>query len=556
GVLGLFLFLVVLARLGPTSGPTIRERQTFLTEEQRAALQNRVDTLEARFLNSISSVSVIDEEALQPLLAAIEAQRELNQSGDTIVPLRDAERLENLLRQRDFHFGNLLFAQSQAAEEAAERAAAESRFEEALKFLRGARELQERINVDYPRAESRSSARLRTLETRITELQAAPIFEASTAAETRARTAMQNGHFEQAVIEFREAFQKQEELQRDFRASRFASVARLRSLERDLMDARAAIAHRAVEAVLENATAALSLGNTQRAAALFSEAFEKQRELNQNFPGSRFATSARLQEIEVNRQNALAGELASSVNARIQRLPDLLVRRQVREAQALLSELNRLLNELDENFPLSRQVNPATIAKTRYLLSIAEDIDAVQSHVHGNLRALPGNTEGTQMLATEVNQLLFSKIMLGENPATVRGEHFPVESVSWNEAVQFCERLSWVMGMTVRLPTRAEFEAALGDVRQYDIDALSWNSQNTNREIQPVARRQPNSVGFFDLLGNVAEWLTPDDVSADQLAPVIGGSVRDNPRALLNVPVENRLRNERNRITGFRFVVQ
>lgn len=555
GVALLFGFLVLLARLGPTSGPSVRERQTVLSTEERAALTESIARLEVKYLAVLASGPITDESALAPLLEAIELQTLLN-TGDSIVPLRDAERIEGMLRIRDRELGNLLFSQSQSAEDAGERAAADGRFAEAIRFLTGARELQERINTNYPRAESRSTARVRALDNRVVELQAVPVFEQSAAAENRAREAMQNGQFEEAVTNFREAFQLQEVLQRDFRASRFASVARLRSLERDLIDARAAIANRAIEETLQNARAALSIGNSTRAGELFGQAIEQQRRLMQEFPGSRLASPVRLQEMEVNQQNAQASLLATEIQTRAQILPGLLARRQVREAQTLIGELNRMLVQLQEQFPLSRQLNEEVQLRLRYLAGVAEDLDAIQSHVFNNLRAIPGLPEAGQMLTSEVSQLLFSRVMLGENPSSVRGEQLPVESVSWQEAVLFCQRLSWILGLEVRLPTRGEFVAAIGNLQQYNVDELAWHSQNTQREIQPIARRKPNSIGFFDLLGNVAEWLQPEADGNPQQAPVIGGSVRDNPRALAQIPVENRLRNERNRITGFRIIVR
>jgi hypothetical protein len=68
------------------------------------------------------------------------------------------------------------------------------------------------------------------------------------------------------------------------------------------------------------------------------------------------------------------------------------------------------------------------------------------------------------MGATEVTQSQWRKVV-GNNPSNFKGDDLPVETVSWEEAVEFCERLSEMpaeknFGRTYRLPTEAEWEYA------------------------------------------------------------------------------------------------
>ncbi len=58
-----------------------------------------------------------------------------------------------------------------------------------------------------------------------------------------------------------------------------------------------------------------------------------------------------------------------------------------------------------------------------------------------------------------VNQTQYQQIM-GENPSYFKGKNRPVERVSWNDAVEFCKRLSQKTGRTYRLPSEAEWEYA------------------------------------------------------------------------------------------------
>ena len=116
---------------------------------------------------------------------------------------------------------------------------------------------------------------------------------------------------------------------------------------------------------------------------------------------------------------------------------------------------------------------------------------------------------------TEVTQELWQAVM-GSNPSYFKGDNRrPVESVSWDDCQEFIEKLNRLTGKNFRLPTEAEWEyAARGGSKSRGYkysgsnnpDAVAWYDDNSGGKTHPVAQKQSNELGLYDMSGNVIEW--------------------------------------------------
>jgi formylglycine-generating enzyme required for sulfatase activity len=92
---------------------------------------------------------------------------------------------------------------------------------------------------------------------------------------------------------------------------------------------------------------------------------------------------------------------------------------------------------------------------------------------------------------------------------------FPVENVSWEDAVEFCKRLSEKEMREYGLPTEAQWEYACraGSKTRYSfgddenlLGEYAWFVLNSGGRPHPVGRKQPNAWGLYDMHGNLWEW--------------------------------------------------
>ena len=144
-------------------------------------------------------------------------------------------------------------------------------------------------------------------------------------------------------------------------------------------------------------------------------------------------------------------------------------------------------------------------------------------------RSWPVDLASYELSTVQITQDMYEQVT-GVRPSTARGERLPVETVSWWDAVRFCNLLSRQEGYApayrphpdgegidwdtdadgYRLPTEAEWEyacrAGTSGPRYGPLDEIAWYRGNSQERIREVGGKEPNAWGLHDMLGNVWDW--------------------------------------------------
>lgn len=127
---------------------------------------------------------------------------------------------------------------------------------------------------------------------------------------------------------------------------------------------------------------------------------------------------------------------------------------------------------------------------------------------------------------TEVTQELWMSVM-GDNPSYNKDSILcPVENIDLVECLEFVHKLDSVSGLKFYIQSYPEWLYAvhLGcmdtNTSYYD-DSISWYKENSDNTTHPVKQKHPNTLGVYDMVGNVSEWTIS---GSDPLFFVVGGS--------------------------------
>lgn len=183
-----------------------------------------------------------------------------------------------------------------------------------------------------------------------------------------------------------------------------------------------------------------------------------------------------------------------------------------------------------------------------------------------NLVDIPGCDY--KMGKTEVTQDQWMSVV-SDNPSRFKGGDRPVERVSWIDAQAFIKILNErddvkAVKVKFRLPTAEEWEHACraggtGDWgkrtngAEGPLDVMGWYIANSGDETHPVAQKEPNAWGLYDMHGNVYEWTATVLLRGRVIA---GGSWINTSGDCEAKHVDLKFPTEKSETIGFRLIME
>jgi hypothetical protein len=449
---------------------------------------------------------------------------------------------------------------SEAAEAQGDAASAKNDFTAAAESYASALQWERAINEQFPLSKRVSIARMAALDYRFRNAQARPIQASSVLLENEGDALVEKKDWTGAAQKYAEALEGEMLLREKYRNVSNLEYSRPIRLQIKVETAQSAPENAEILDQIAAAARLAKEGKTSEAEKQWNAALARYDKLAGCFPQSEYTQKKAIEALCSARDHALvvpvASEFARDVIALDATIRAIRSEDQVRVGDQAL----RLLQEADriqKKYPAAAAAvcDATTRAKLQYLSTKARDITLIQGRLLALLKPLPGDSR-RRLMYSEVPQVLYVAIMDNKNPSAVRGDNFPVESVTYHDALIFCQRLGWLIGRTVRLPSQSEYRQALGDLPS-DPDALLtqvWAIENSNGIVHATATTKPNQHGFYDLLGNVSEWLFASDGST--AAEEIGGNCQTGVGALATIPSNPVSKQDKSRLRGFRVLVE
>ena len=547
-VLAFFYFLTL---LGP--GKKVEYDYVYIDPERESKdILKESEMLEDEF-EKASLAAKVTEADIEKLRRAI-ALQEVYIDKARLIDRAPAERLLKLQTRLDDTEAAPLAEIIAELEKKALAAETEEKDSEAVEIYKQLYDLQSRINTDYPHSKYKDIRKSAQFDSRVKMFLARPMYLKSVEAENAAREALEKGDWATAQLQIEKAIETSTHMNSTYPTSVYTDFARLQKLDIELDSLKSSSLAAKINDYLEKARSAEAAGDHILASESYGDAVEVQKELNRLFPKSEHASDEKISDYEKKRVDAYSWKFAKEIVEQDKLLNRALYDGDFEKAKDISLNLLRKSEQFKTNFPRSQTVNDDLILRLRYITFMANNIPQIQKQVLGNLQKIEG-FDSVEMLKTEVPQDLFILIMQ-ENPSRDSDNpRKPVDSVTAEEISRFCNRLSWILGRNVSLPSKAQFKAAVGSLRYADLNEISWNNINSGGHTHPVATKKPNDRGFYDLLGNVGEYVISDDEDAVSGYKIIGGGAQTQTDSMLDLSEFSMDEKQRNRMVGFRIVV-
>ena len=489
---------------------------------------------EQAWLNSSDDPAVFSE--LERALA-IQARLKVLDPDDSF---GSVSRYQKLVDRLETTKGKFLFNRAQALAEEASQLTEEGPSAHARELWQEALAAQEWINQRLQGSEWADDGAVARMRQTLVDLESQASAEEIDIRVSAGQKAFAEAQWDKAEEQWSQALKLQESLNFHSPQSRHARRRLAQEIKERLRRVEAARLNHQIENLLIAEEGGASVEELQ-------QAYYLQQEINEQYPLSEFYRPDRQKDLEKRLIVGQSSTLAASISQQMETLNESLQAADWEAVGPLLRSLEQSVGSFLDRFPASLLPDAALPQRIEWLSQREADIPALLEEMEARLVRHP-RVQGLRMLVSEVDQALFSRIM-GTNPSRKKGDEWPVDSVSFDQAKVFCQRLGWMMGRAVQLPRLNWLTVPeLKPVRQEDL----WLAPAAKNQSQPVGSSQPVG-GFFDLYGNLEEWILHPDPA--ERAWLFGGNGTQTFHTITRQPTRGVALHFRSRWTGFRFCV-
>ena len=418
-------------------------------------------------------------------------------------------------------------------------------------MYRKAYDIQMQINSDYPFSNLKNIGKSAELGRQIKLMQARPMHEESLSWESKARKAMEEKRWEDARKFFEKTHEVILKMNVQFPNSGYSDFLRLQQIEGDIDSLKSVDLNKKIADIEAKAKQYEAENSTVLAAEAYGDAQNMQRELNRLYPKSVHASENKVEEFGKKKTEFASKKQSDEILQQDKLLTQALREGRATDAARLVDSLLRKTESFAENYPRHEKINSDFLMRLRYINYLASGVEKLQKQILPNFIKIDPSSE-VLMYRTEIPQGVYYALMQ-ENPSRDSSDpNKPVDSVSFEDAQRFCNRLGWILARDVELPTLEEYKLAVGALRYVKLNDVAWSAINSGAKTQKVGALKANDKGFFDLLGNVSEFVVGngDEVFA------IGGSAQSSADSILDLDIKKVDKKNRSRMGGFRVVIR
>ncbi len=510
-VVASFLLIVALGSLTFTQlRKSEQQKQAKYAREQlwptvKSSLESSLEEFD-----TLTSNGNVGYEEISRLKDAVRQWEQFHSEHSKIYFPEADELLNSIQKRKQLFLSDILWKDSLESEKKSKEIYHTSngnpeQIKEALKHMDKAYRLQKQINDEFPNSQHTNHPRSADLRSWIHTIKAEPLHLRLNNLRTEAESLFEKKEWELAKPKLLEAIEVQNEINNEYPDSPYSDMTEILRLEDGIKESEAQLLYNESQATFEKALLYLEAGKEENAEELLISALDIQNEINLDYSQTSRFSLKKAEEISIQIQNIGAKSLIAKILKMEEDLNLLTSVGMIDKISYKISDILASFEVLEREYPLCR--NPPTVIKSRavflkkHLKSLPKIVEQFDSLSSESTSAKDPLIKVTQFIPQD----LYERVM-DNNPSRTVEQKGPVDSVSFEDTLLFCEKLMMLIHKQISLPMKGDLmEIRL--VPSAVSDQISWEWITTTEKL-PAGKAMIHSTS-----GNIARTEIRDTFS-------------------------------------------